>query len=148
MKFTSNSSEALDALARDFDKHRNGRHPKGVKYSTAMKRRLLRMIDQGVPAREVLKAAGIKGQTLARWRQEEGHKSLSTRRVPVSLDDAPLEQADMVEPVPRPAECIIPAKSAHTDVLPKITLPSGIIIEIPAELLGQAITSLREVMPC
>lgn len=135
MKFTSNTATNVGDLAREFEKYRNGRHPKGVKYPEILRRKLLLAIDQGLPAEEVLKLAGIQGSTLGRWRRQEGEQKLSKRRLPIAVDGLKCE----------------PLKGGSgpcSFVMPKISLPSGIVIELPLEMLGEAIAVLNGSQSC
>lgn len=139
MKITSNTTSNVVDLAREFEKFRNGRHRKGVKYPEVLRQKLLQTIDDGIPTEEVLKLAGIEGSTLARWRRLEGIQKLIKKRVAIVMGG--------VRPEPK-AKSIPSYRGAISPAMPKISLPSGIVIELPLEMLGQAIAALNGSQSC
>lgn len=142
MKSISKTDTSLADLAREFEKYRNGRHRKGVKYPPDLRQKLLLTIDQGKAADEVLKVAGIEGSTLARWRRLEGGQKLSKRRVAIVMAEA---KPDFHKE--KSKEHLADGGKAPP-AMPKISLPSGIVIELPLEMLGQAIAALNGSHSC
>ena len=81
----SEKRSALDLVADEFKKFRHGRQSRGMKYPPKLRKRLLQTIDDGADIDLALKAVGIAGATLARWRRQQGKKALKRARLPILL---------------------------------------------------------------
>jgi len=114
---------SLNNIASEFEKFRSGRPRVGLKYPAALRKRLLKAIDQGSSIDAAMSAAGITGPTLARWRQGQGQKALRRARIPIARET---QKPNSAQPQAT------------------IRLPCGTSIEIAAEFVGVILSSLRE----